>query len=516
MQIVCGEGRAGPVDGHGTMWFSRADHRIPSDSWQSGCHLKATHAVTASVSTLAVLTFVACVRPPQATAATYRDAPDRVIAEELVRHEAVMLGDFQHGGAYSLQSLLRVLEAWATNPRSPHSLTLFLERDSEAADILTRYLRSGDMSELLDFYLPTGAVEHLEFYADLRALVGQIEDTSRLWIRGAEPGTVFDRPELGAQESYRLFVEERDSTIAAGILDHVSEFPERAVLVFYGNLHLIGNRVRKPFAPPGYPAAKTEGYYLAHYLKSALGQDEVLTVNQIPRSPEPERARPGWPDDRDILVDWDEVPANWLSPDQLDSEYDMAVVRSQSLVGTHPLRQLCCRRIVEESAEDLERLIPFEPVGYHAAKYAGLDRLSLAQTTGETFAEPEGWRQWLSAQAYDGVARLMSPGFEDHVVGLIRDLEQGDNGAAGQLVGLGLPLRGFRPILQGGEAAWREFWSEHRDEVFAMQAVGLWWCGDTAEREWARTYLTETSGRRFEAPRDALKWWRARYRPVTY
>jgi len=465
---------------------------------------------------LVMLTVGVGVPTPHAAGSRYQDEPDRLLADELSRRKVVMLGDFLHGGAYPYQSLLRVVEAWTSDRRSPRLLTLFLECESEAADILTGYLRSGDLEGLLDYYLPSGSHEQLEFYADLKDLVERSDEASSLWVRGAEPGIIYDMLDISEEESYRLFVEERDSTIAAGILDHIREFPGREVLVFYGNAHLIGNRVIMPFAPPGYPVDRREGYFLAHYLKSALGGDEVLTVNQLTRSPGQQGGRPDWPDDEDILVDWDEIPANWLAPAQLDDEYDVVIVRSQERIAPHPLRQLCCRRIVEEAVEDLERLAPFEPDGHFAVRYAGRDRQSLTQTTGETFSEPAEWRRWLSADDYDGMTRLMSPGFDDFVMSLIRKLDPKDSSAAIQLAGLGLRFPDIVPILRNGPEAWRAFWIEHRSEVYAMQAIGMMWCGDAEERAWADRYLVDLAGRGFETPSEAMKWWRACFRSVTY
>ena len=475
-------------------------------------------AIMGTAITVMVLSIVCggVMTVPQAMASSYQDEPDQRLADELSHRKVVMLADFCHGDAYPFQSLIRVLEARPANRRSPRSLTLFLECDSEAANNLSEYLRTGDMETLLDYYLPSGMLEQLEFYADLRDVVLRGDDDSEVWVRGVEPGTIYDIPEVSAAECYRLFVEERDSKIATGILDHIGEFPEREILVFYGNLHLLSNRVRKPNAPPGYPAEKTEGYYLAHYLKSALGDDAVLTVNQLNRPPGQQGAKPGWPVDRDILVDWDVIPANWLHPDQLDYEYDVVVVRSQTRIGPHPLRQVCCRRVVEETIEDLERLAPFEPDGHFAVIYADRDRQSLKLVTGEAFSDPVAWRRWQSAQVYDGVSHLMSPEFEDLVMTLICELEKEDYNAAKQLVGLGLRMKDLVTILNSSRETRRAFWIKHRSKVFALQAIGMSWCGDDEEREWAHRYLTDLAGREFETPSQAMKWWRARFQSVTY
>jgi len=481
------------------------------------------------LAAVSVISNCACEKAPHEHTAVYQVEPETYLANELSRYKVVMLGDIQHGGALPWQSLLSVLDHWSTSLQAdrhaPRDLTLFLECTEEAADILSSYLQTGDWERLLDYYLPSGTLERLEFYADLREAVSRLPgpeeiesngESQSLWVRGAEPWGIYDRPAITREEAYRCFVEERDEAIAAGILDHLRDYPKRHVLVFYGNLHLIANRVTKPSAPPGYPAERREGYYLAHYLKRALGEEAVLTVNQMAHPTHGSDARPDWDDERDILVEWSEIPSDWLAPVQIGLEYDFVILRHLPLVAKHPLRQICCRRIVDSSLADLERMAPHEDVGFFAARQTGVARRALALSTGKTYDEPSLWRRWWSTHDYDGAARLMSPAFSDQVLDLIGDLRRQDRNAAPQLMGLGLPLRDFHGILAGAPAVWRLFWDQHRTEVWTLQAIGMLWCGDNEESSWARRYLTDISGHDFDEPQDAMKWWRTRYREVPY
>ena len=457
-------------------------------------------SVLPTLCLLGLLVFCAC------ASSQAPEDPAHAVAGELSHRDIVMLGDFGHGRPYPFRTLIDVLEAWAEAPAGPRPLTLYLERTPAAAERLEVYLRTGDMDALLADELPAFTLEQLEFYEDLHALASGLADPSRLWIRGAEPGDIHDRPDISEAEAIRLYVQERDSLIAGAILEHRRTYPDREILAFYGTAHLEDHKVRKVGVPASYPAAQAEGYYLAHHLKAALGEETVWTVDACcpwrPHGPD----GVGQPRDRDVLMAWDDVPAGWLPPTYSLHVDAIAFLHQDRIMG-HPLRYLCCRRVVAATRADLEGWIPHESVGVFAAREAGRDRRSLEMIGGD----PES-----PIAAYDGTARLLSPEFASHVDDLMGRAARRDQEAVILLAGLGLRVVDYLKLETDDPATRRRFRLDHRDEVLTLQAIGRFWCGDDEELVWAREYLQEQAGRAFATGGEALAWWRAHFRDVSY
>ena len=449
--------------------------------------------------------------------------PETKVAALLGEHRVVMLGDCRHTSPQPYQSLLGVLEAWSddlrTGENAPPHLTLVLEKTPEYARLISDFTETGNWGPLLDYLLPEFSLETLEFYAGLRRIRQELagwpeSKSSSLWIIGEEPESTRQPVKRTEQETLRFVIDKRDSLTAAGILNHLRKYPNRKLLIFYGNLHLASGRVAKFWeGSPGTAPDEHFGFWLPHYLRRDLEKDEVLTIDQIGM---PLGRETRGVNSADKLVTWDEVPLEHPWKQDPEQARDMAILRYSTNASPHPLKYVACRPVIEAMINELHRV---EPLLGHS-QFADWDfakfQDGLTLLTGFKFDTAIEWSDWWSPDKFDGLALVRSESFARRVTGLIKAATAKDSKAPATLLELGLSRSTAISIARGGTTELQGLWQGELGQILALQSIGIWWCGDEVEKINAYQYIREFSGVNFSTPDEALKWWRHKYQGVDY
>jgi hypothetical protein len=472
---------------------------------------------------MVLLPLVACSQPK-----SYIQNPGNQLVEELSSHRVVMLADFYHELAPSNRSFINFLNTWLERCRSEsfesRKLVLFLEEDEQVAGYIRQYLKTGNLNPFLDFALPSTSLERLEFYADLKRIVEQIESINKtlpaskavaLDIQGPESINAFDpsMSDSSRQSGSMWFVNQRDSLTANNAIAYIKVHPEQKAVFFYGAAHLIKRTVVKNVGGD-LPGGQSIGNYLAFYLKQEFGQNAVFTVNQLPRlrmSGSLENVPQG-----DLFFKSDDVPwnASKIADNNLmPTNFDAFILRDADYCPSHPLGQIFSARIVDACIQKLEQLGSHR-TGALAGKYYEQALRALKFISSESFSDPDQWKTWRASHLLKPVDELQSKKFREALTAAYK----GNRNQPGKLVFL-LSL-GFPQSLLGPPTPSDSSWDAQLDatipQTVFLNCIGIAMIGSPPERLSARECLAQFSGERFDEPDMYLKWWRKKYHNATY
>jgi hypothetical protein len=477
------------------------------------------------ISSIVFLSFSACNLPKK-----YVPNPEEQIVRELSRKRIVMLGDFAHEFPLSLHSLTSTLSTWSAMLEKGESdqrhLTLFLEADHQIVDHLNYYLKTGDLNPLLEFVLPSTSVEPLEFYSDLRRITTRIDSLNGVLpqsnhivfdVQGPEAVNVFDPKgwKYSEKEAMLFYVRERDSLTAINIFTYLRDHPGQKGLMFFGNGHLIKNIVRK-FYSSELTAEESRGAYLGYYLKREFGDTQVFTIGQVARSRSPIKLE-GF-GETDVIVLSADVPWKDSSPDDeslVPDNFDAFIIRNGFVLQGHPLSRIFSQRIISASIKRLELLEPHLE-GWLLKRYHDQAVQSLRFLTDTNLSKSQDWKSWCATHRFDGWERLRSGDLPKRLaddcfqrLGTPEFPVYIDN-----LINLGFdPRVGSRTMSR---QEWDKDFNEMWPQMVLLNAIGIYWIGNSDERGKARAYLVESSGKSFQEPDQYLKWWRKRFFNVTH
>lgn len=447
----------------------------------------------------------------------YKD-PFRHIAEELENTRVVAIADFAHQNAYPFHTVTAVLSNWLSLV-SPNGgqLVLALEMDERMAEVLRRYLKTGDLEPVLEFWLPFNSLDTLEFYDHLREFTLRVEQVNQdlpegrrmgFQVLGLEPWSLLSTTNVTAKDLPDVWqagevANERDRHAANTLLTYLKEHPKDRMLVFYGDAHLRIRPSSRSWAARIFGATEAR-QPLGLLLKSQLGTN-FLSVAQV-RFPPSVRGRGSLYHAltaQDILIKASDVP--WKHPRIEPLDYDAVVFFSATRIDeAHLLKYICSRRILDRAVSRLsflEQLSQNAFAARHPAISGTMEGLRLI--TGKSFQKSSEWQAWMATNAYDGFARMDSEEFSE----AIRQ-ECGRSQKGLLLASLGLPPTiAFRNEAISPEQ-WREVWPKVQPTVRFLQCLGIFWVGYPDEKAKAREYLAEFSGKEFESPALYLQWLR--------
>jgi hypothetical protein len=224
-----------------------------------------------------------------------------------------MFGDGGHGVGCYLQTVTRLLNAWTDslardeyNQSMPTKICLFVEKDTLQRRLMENYIACGNTDEALTSliqqqivqYSNSFSIEYLEYLSSLREIRQKVSVLQHQYpnrgiefqIMGAEPWPPFSEQEkrtLSREElrkqAFLWAAYQRDILISASIDKFLKDHAGYKALVFYGTAHLRRDETGKAKAT-GSPEPEIRGYFLAHYLDSLYGRQQVA----IFRSPIPD------------------------------------------------------------------------------------------------------------------------------------------------------------------------------------------------------------------------------------
>ncbi len=256
------------------------------------------------IAALSVLLSGTLLSQPDRTADLKKMIEERVtwdypsfVLDKLRSHRIVMLADAGHGIGLYQQTVIEVLNSWATaceaahqgdtSSMLPRTLFLVLEMDSLRADALKRYFKSGDIAEALEpeslmGYQTTAA--SIEFLSDLRDFWLRVDTLNRTLLKDHPvsfdligPENKINTLDWSNERKDRYFFSERDEYSSSQIIHLLDSRPEAKALLFYGSAHyLVGEQQKRGEKSVG------KGYYLAHYLTEHFRErGGIYTFEQV-------------------------------------------------------------------------------------------------------------------------------------------------------------------------------------------------------------------------------------------
>ena len=474
---------------------------------------------------VAVMSFCACARSPAS-----RESPETEMVRQLSQRRIVMLGDFAHETSLAFHGLISTLHNWLTmveeGQTERYHLTLFLEEDKQTAHLINQYVKNGNLDPILDYLLPSTTLERLEFYADLRRIATTVDSLNghrlpsrqiSFDVEGPETESVLDTAFAGlsAREGRLYYVKDRDSLTAINVVSYLNQHPGTNALMFFGNGHLIRNRVQKDFSGV-LTTEESKGMFLGHYLKQAFGDDQVFTISCVGRTWS--RLRLDEFAERDAFVLSARVPWKDSPPEDNDlvpDNFDAFVIRDGFLLPGHPLRFVLSRRVADAAMRRLELLQQYRAGAKGGLSFAqALASLSFLCDT--SFSDVENWRTWLDKHPIGGLSRLQSREFRERVFEQSsRTLGTKDFGRhIDNLIALGFDSRVGAPTMTREE--WKGYLTAQWPQIVFLNAIGIYWTGYSEESARAREYLVRVSGEDLTDPSEYLKWWRREFYGLTY
>jgi len=238
------------------------------------------------------------------TAATFKiEKLDSLMMAELCNRKILMINDANHGQAYFMLQVTRLLNAWLDNKfrhtpfeNPPDKLVLFLECNKEAADAINSFTRNGDLYAFLKTNVESDleshsnifTIDYMIFIHELQAIFRRMENYNQqhyenkleLEIVGAESNPPFYKKmfEMDAgqfKKEKETWVTVRDKICSDNIISFLSNKPEFKAIVFYGSLHLYRSRSNKPIDKYELDP-EIYDYYLSHCLDNAYGRKNVF------------------------------------------------------------------------------------------------------------------------------------------------------------------------------------------------------------------------------------------------
>ncbi|OQX84677.1 hypothetical protein B6D60_08915 [candidate division KSB1 bacterium 4484_87] len=453
--------------------------------------------------------------------------PEYQLIKEFDHRKIVMLADFKHGQPLSFRSLIFLLDQWiemlAADKSDQRNLTLVLEWDDEIIAKINGYLETGNLDDLVEYWLPYRSLEMLEFLSDLRQfhlkinlMNNELSESAKIHfeIIGGEVSNLFNDVRLLKQSKYegvKYFVHDRDSLAANKIIQYLNAHPSQKALVFYGSPHLIKNFVLKNNMNT-LEDKDSYGYYLAYYLKQKFEDDSVLAVNQVVLPPQNLLSSPfAEVKDKNIFVRSQYIPWKNLKPEN----YDAFIIRHEVFIPRHPLYLIFSRRVVESCLKKMKFLEPYLP-GYQAKQYYDIALNALKFMTGKNFKTIKDWENWYKKNGFDGLARLDAEDFAEFVfTDYYENYKNPSTRRRLVMFGFGPGMMAVNNIPE--KRYWKEvLWPQVLPRIKLLNSIGINWIGYAYEKEKAKKLIESITKKRFSREDEYLKFWRKYFCQASY
>ncbi|MBN2090774.1 hypothetical protein JW964_14270 [candidate division KSB1 bacterium] len=226
---------------------------------------------------------------------------DSLLLEKSKSSQIIMLSDFYHRHGFYMSNVTAFLNYWlerltakSKDKNLPTKMVLVLEVYQEMQVEINSFLNTGDISKLLTYYIELHAksfsniftVDYLVFLNELRQIKLRIDAIRnnnkqiefKIICAESDPPYKFqDVINMSREEFERQrllwFVYDRDRLSAENVSRFLQENPGFKAFVFYGDAHLIRERISKN---PG-ESQELFGYFIAHYLDSLYSRRQVIT-----------------------------------------------------------------------------------------------------------------------------------------------------------------------------------------------------------------------------------------------
>lgn len=446
--------------------------------------------------------------------------PESHIAKEINKRKIVMIGEHYHNHPSGYKEIIKILNEWIiqdyNTEKDTNKLNLILEIDEETADEINTFLITGDLSDLLDYFLPGVYYENIEFYSNLKKLHDSINKQNsksnsfkkKFEVKGFEQvgfNVVPDLMKKPQYESEYWFIKERDSVTSYQMIDYVKNHEREKYLVFYGGLHLQKGLVSKNL---GFIVSEDScmGYYMADYLKKEFGDSNVLTINQflIPQNIlnntkyESLKGKDFYLHNKDVI--WEQ-----LNP----SQYDFFLIKPEIRIYSHRFNFVYSKKVFEKSIDKIRIYNNFLPGYKGSLALSGFFR-NLYYLTGIKFKDVNELEKWFEKNQNFEFSYFDSKEFKDNIF-RIYSTDVNDRRLKSRLIQLGFDesLYGYNSL---DTLIWnKEVWPDAIKNIKFLNAIGIYWAGYPDEKVEAKKFLKGFSGEDYKEPEKYLQWWRNVY-----
>jgi len=440
----------------------------------------------------------------------YVKNPYHFVADELSKRRIVMLGDFQHSCILPYHSLITVLKEWKSKLQSEklinQNLALVVEKNSKEVALIQKYFETGNLDPVLDYNYSVLSLEDLYFLDKLKEIRKELLTVGcNLKLFGFEDTLdadfIFTRRD---RERDLRFVQKRDSLVFEGIKEYIVKNPNDRILVFYGNGHLIGQRVNKMFGTTTLKENESYGYFLAYYLKDLYGNNSVITFNQI-------LLRPSFFDSTKFEGIKNEQFAIQGSDSTLKTPYarcyDWNIIRHEVPSFSHPYGYIFSRTNLDRN---LQRWIKYEEKNYNKNDDNIIQNNiseSIKLITGKRFTFKGEYKQFLDKNNELCFLRLSTEQLSKDVYGMLTGAPKSMEIRL-MLAGMGFGPRVTDTSLLPSKDGWTDhIWPEVITHIKYLNAVGLMWIGTNTEKQVAKKFLRELTLQNFDEPSTYLEMW---------
>jgi hypothetical protein len=452
---------------------------------------------------------------PQSIDSLYILEPEKYIANEIFTHRITMLGEFIHYQPITHFNFIEILNNWfeqlKKDDKANSNLTIVLECDSTTGALIDNYVKSGDIRPLLDFVSPNFPLEALEQFYEYRKIYKRIEIENRkrknkitFCLKGFEEisyNIVDYYFNLNQEEQELWFVNDRDKFTSTGIIKYLKENPEQNIIIFYGGAHLVTGIANKNLGGFSIPQEKCMGKWLAQYLIDELGEENINIVMSTALN---ESAL--------LSSDFKElVNKKFLIKKPYEKYYNLNqkginkyLINTFINIPTHNINYALSRYIVEKSVERIKQFEKF--TGYKAA--SGRSVLNFINIMYNTdLRNYDDIKKWIEDGGPKEFDFLDSNSFYKNIYDYSNRIFEYYYSQSY------LPQIGFTPSISSFLSSnWdNSIWPEALKNIKFINAVEIFWVGYPDEKEKAKKYLTEFSGKDFDEPAEYLQWWRREY-----
>ena len=452
------------------------------------------------------------------------------VLDKLQSHRVIMLTDAGHGVGLFQQTVIEVLNSWATGCRDkslklPRKLYLVLEMDSLHAADVKRYFVSDNISEVLDPEFLMGyqtTTASIEFLSNLRDFWLRIDSLNRTTFKDHPlqfdiigPEKKVNTHDWSNEKKDRFFFTERDEYSSSQIIRLLDSQPEAKALLFYGGAHyLLGEQQKQGEKSVG------RGYYLAHYLTEHFrDHGGVYAFDQVPLPIAQQLDDAFRKIRKSFAVDnssWTEVPISVNSSLPL---FDGAIfldtksvqARHISRIFTANLVDVILRKIGEycNTSNEFSRYylsIWFRYLSNFTDKDYSQVNPSDSLAVGTAISQLKAWRE---STRLDVVHDIETLAIWKRCVDRMRSSSDPQSTQYERLLG---GYVGFKVWFQNGaspstraDAAWK-YINKYNQTITIDNLVALLWIGTDAEKEKALSILERESGQKFGTPKEWTRW----------
>jgi len=444
--------------------------------------------------------------------------PELEIAKEINKRKIVMVGDNTHGHPSGYKKVINILNEWfkevEINKNNPLRLNLFLEIEDSLAMEINNYIRTGNLSIILDRFLMSSRYEELEFYSKLKEfynvsnqkLAKDSKKNFEFNVLGFEDVGNYVSSEYYKKTKYERqywFIKERDSILAQKMINYINKNKNDRNLFFYGTAHLQKGLINKNYENILTSKDSCMGYCLANYFKNEYGYDNVLTIGGG-------MAPDGFYEKNRNLID----KSFYIKSTELEpyspgiSSIDYFYITPFINISDHSFRFVNCKKVFEKYLDKIKSIKGGIP-GQFAEEFRKAYFRSLSYLTGKKFGNVYEFEKWFNNRKSFDIAYLDSDEFRDNFYKIF--LENPNNITKGDLIKLGFD----ESILEYNaikKSDWNnKIWPEALDNIKLINAIGILWAGYPDEKAKAKEFLVNFSKKDFAEPEKYLQWWRNSY-----